>query len=109
MKKAHLTQRTLKLGDGSEFVLPVQLFDNPEQAARLGQEMQHGMSKMLDCHLVHITGAGQADDTGVTLRQFLVDLGLLGFKHSTRPLDVEGAPLIHVTGPGFIPLPESRG
>ena len=94
MRQNHLLQRTLRIGDGMEVVLSVSLFETPEEARRVSNELQHGMSGMLDCHLVRITGNGTADDSGLTLRQFLVDMGLMGFKHSVKPVDIQGTAIV---------------
>jgi len=30
----------------------------------------------------------------LTLRQFLVDMGLMGFKHSVKPVDIQGTAIV---------------
>jgi hypothetical protein len=87
--KVYIVGRRLKVGDG-EVVIPLRVESRKEDALSFGVAVNQKLSALLDCHLVKPKGGDEGEDTGVTLAQFLGELGILGFKSEVEETEVQG-------------------
>jgi hypothetical protein len=89
MSTIFLVKRRIKVGDG-EAVVVVRCESRKEDAYAFANQLQSAMAGMLECHLVKVDKADEGNDTGVSLGQFLADLGVFGFKLEVEEVKLEG-------------------
>ncbi len=85
--KAYLIQRKIKFQNDALVTYPVRYCDRKEDAERFAKELQQGMSALLVCGIT----APDGQNTGVDLRTYLGDLGLVAFAHEVTEVNVTGA------------------
>lgn len=85
--KAYLIQRKIKFQNDALVTYPVRYCDRKEDAERFSKELQQGMSALLNCQIT----APNGEDTGVGVRMYLGDIGLVAFAHEVVEVNVTGA------------------
>lgn len=81
--------RVLKMTDGTTVCVPVGYFQHKDDAERLAKELQQNMVMVLGCDVVKVN-KNEAVPVGVSVAQFMKDLGLAGFNHFVQPVEVQG-------------------
>jgi hypothetical protein len=80
--------RRLKVGDG-EVIIPLRVESQKTDALSAAISINRRLAGLLDCHLVKTKG-DEGEDTGMTVHQFLLELGVVNFESEVEEVEVFG-------------------
>jgi hypothetical protein len=96
--KLYLLQRVIGLVDGkSQVVIPVRAYETQEVAKEAAQLRTQALQQVCGCRLFDRQG-----DIGVSLVQFLQELGIHGFQHIVDIVEVHGSDIVAPKPPSII-------
>lgn len=96
MPKCHTVEVRLSTKDGCVLRVPMVSFEAGEKANEVAKMRTAALNRLIEARLV-VGG----EDTGVTVRELLADLGLAGIAHGVASFEYESESMIQV--PRFNP------
>ena len=94
----YLLQRVLRMADGkTQIVTPIQAYENRSAAEDGAQLRTQALQQVIGCRLYDEQG-----DTGVSVTQFLRELGISAYQHVVDPIEVLDGKEILIPTPTII-------